>query len=57
MNRHGSTLHHICAGVALLLGVLLAAPLAAKELAAEQGASIDMPSGFTPGDGDGRTRF
>jgi hypothetical protein len=33
------------------------APLAAKELAAEQGASIDMPSGFTPGDGDGRTRF
>jgi hypothetical protein len=37
--------------------VLLAAPLAAKELAAEQGASIDVPSGFTPGDGDGRTRF
>ena len=36
---------------------MLAAPLAAKELAAEQGASIDMPSGFTPGDGDGRTRF
>jgi len=35
----------------------LAAPLAAKELAAEQGASIDMPSGFTPGDGDGRARF
>jgi hypothetical protein len=36
---------------------MLAAPLGAKELAAEQGASIDMPSGFTPGDGDGRTRF
>jgi hypothetical protein len=41
----------------LALCVALAAPLAAKELAAEQGASIDMPSGFIPGDGDGRTRF
>lgn len=39
------------------LVVALAAPLAAKELAAEQGASIDMPSGFTPAEGDGRTRF
>ena len=40
-----------------MLGVVLAAPLAAKELATGQGASIDMPSGFTPADGDGRTRF
>jgi hypothetical protein len=44
----------------LLLAVLAAfcaMPLAAKELAAEQGASIDMPSGLTPGEGDGQTRF
>jgi hypothetical protein len=40
----------------VLLGAALAVPLAAKELVTEQGASIDMPSGFTPGDGDGRTR-
>jgi hypothetical protein len=40
-----------------LLGAALAAPLGAKELATGQGASIDMPSGFAPGDGDGRTRF
>jgi hypothetical protein len=40
-----------------VLGVVLAAPLEARELSAEQGASIDMPSGFTPGEGDGRTRF
>jgi hypothetical protein len=57
MNRHASTQRRVSTVVALLLGVLLAAPLAAKELAAEQGASIDMPSGFTAGDGDGRTRF
>jgi hypothetical protein len=41
----------------LIFIAALATPLAAKELAAEQGASIDMPSGFTPGEGDGRTRF
>ncbi len=40
-----------------LLGIVLVAPLAAKELATGQGASIDMPSGFAPGEGDGRTRF
>ncbi len=37
--------------------MLLASPISARELAAEQGASIDMPSGLTPGEGDGRTRF
>ena len=45
------------AAILAVLGAALAVPLAAKELAAEQGASIDMPSGFIPGDGDGRTRF
>jgi len=40
-----------------VLAAALATPLAAKELATGQGASIDMPSGFTPGEGDGRTRF
>ena len=57
MNRRGLPLPRAVAAAALLFGVLLAAPLAAKELAAAQGASIDMPSGFTAGDGDGRTRF
>jgi hypothetical protein len=32
-------------------------PVAAKELATDTGAFIDMPSGFTPGEGDGKTRF
>jgi hypothetical protein len=36
---------------------VLASPLAAKELASDTGAFVDMPSGFTPGDGDGKTRF
>ena len=35
----------------------LVSPVAAKELASDTGAFIDMPSGFTPGDGDGKTRF
>jgi hypothetical protein len=43
--------------VLLALLAALAAPLAARELAAEQGASIDLPSGFTPGEGDGHSRF
>jgi hypothetical protein len=38
-----------------LLGAALA--LGAKELATGHGASIDMPSGFAPGDGNGSTRF
>jgi hypothetical protein len=38
-------------------GAVAAAPVQAKEFAAEQGASIDMPSGFTPEEGDGKTRF
>jgi hypothetical protein len=57
MNRHQGPAQHAALTAALLLGLLLGAPLAAKELAAEQGASIDMPSGFTAGGGDGRTRF
>jgi hypothetical protein len=44
------------AGIAVLL-TGLASPVAAKELATDTGASIDMPSGFTPGDGDGKTHF
>jgi hypothetical protein len=42
---------------AVVLAVVLAAPLAAKELATGRGASIDVPAGFTPGEGDGGTRF
>jgi hypothetical protein len=41
----------------VLVGAALAAPLGAKELATGKGASIDMPSGFAAGDGDGSTRF
>jgi hypothetical protein len=44
------------AALALLL-VGMASPVAAKELISETGAVIDMPSGFTPGEGDGKTRF
>jgi hypothetical protein len=40
-----------------LLVFIAASPVAAKELAADTGASVDMPSGFTAGDGDGKTRF
>ena len=36
---------------------ILASPIAAKELATDTGAVVDMPSGFTAGDGDGKTRF
>ncbi len=36
---------------------MLASPVAAKELATGTGAVIDMPSGFTAGDGEGKTRF
>jgi hypothetical protein len=35
----------------------LASPVAAKELATGTGAFIDMPSGFSPGEGDGESRF
>jgi hypothetical protein len=47
------------ARVALLaaFATMLVSPLAAKELATGTGAFIDLPSGFTPGDGDGKTRF
>jgi hypothetical protein len=34
-----------------------AVSIAAKELIADTGAVFDMPSGFTAGDGDGKTRF
>jgi hypothetical protein len=40
-----------------LFTTMLASPLAAKELASDTGAFVDMPSGFTPGEGDGKTRF
>lgn len=41
--------------VALAAG--LASPVAAKELTTDDGIFIDMPSGFTPGEGNGKTRF
>jgi hypothetical protein len=43
--------------LAVLLAVALASPAAAKELASATGAFFDLPSGFAPGDGDGKTRF
>ena len=39
------------------LGAALVSPVAAKELTSDDGIFIDMPSGFTPGEGDGKTRF
>ena len=39
------------------LGAALVSPVAAKELTSDEGIFIDMPSGFTPGEGDGKTRF
>jgi hypothetical protein len=36
---------------------LLLLPAAAKELISDSGAVVDMPAGFTPGDGDGKMRF
>jgi hypothetical protein len=42
--------------VAVFVAVL-ASPVGAKELASDTGAFFDLPSGFTPGDGDGKTRF
>jgi hypothetical protein len=41
---------------ALFIAVLVS-PVAAKELETGDGALIDMPSGFTPGDGEGKTRY
>lgn len=41
---------------ALFIAVLVS-PVAAKELATGDGAIIDMPSGFTPGDGEGKIRY
>jgi hypothetical protein len=35
----------------------LASPVGAKEIAFDTGAFFDLPSGFTPGDGDGKTGF
>ena len=43
--------------ISALFVTALSSPLAAKELASDTGAFFDMPSGFTAGDGDGKTRF
>ncbi|MCX7039648.1 MAG: hypothetical protein NT005_11030, partial [Spirochaetes bacterium] len=43
--------------VLLALGAALVSPVAAKELVSDDGIFIDMPSGFAPGEGDGKTRF
>ena len=40
-----------------ILFVALAFSASAKELASDTGAFFDLPSGFTPGEGDGKTRF
>jgi hypothetical protein len=41
--------------LALFITVLVS-PVAARELTTDTGAFVDVPSGFTPGEGDGRTR-
>ncbi len=41
----------------LLFGAAILPSVVAEELTTEEGIFIDMPSGFTPGEGDGRTRF
>jgi hypothetical protein len=43
--------------VFLALGAALVSPVEAKELTSDDGVFIDMPSGFAPGEGDGKTRF
>jgi hypothetical protein len=45
------------AAALLLFGAALLPLLEAEELTTQEGAVIDMPAGFTPGEGDGRTRF
>jgi hypothetical protein len=40
-----------------VLIVALAFPVAARELVSDTGAFFDLPSGFSAGDGDGKTRF
>ena len=47
-------------GFAAVLSCLALAALvrtAAEELTCDEGVVVDMPAGFTPGEGDGRTRF
>jgi hypothetical protein len=41
----------------IVFAAVLAAPLAAKEFTSDDGIFIDMPSGFAPGEGDGKSRF
>jgi hypothetical protein len=43
--------------VLLGLGLALLSPAAAEELTSDAGIFLDMPAGFTPGEGDGNTRF
>jgi hypothetical protein len=45
------------ATILFALGTALVSPVAAKELTSDDGIFIDMPSGFSPGEGDGETRF
>jgi hypothetical protein len=45
------------AAVLAAFAAAAAFPLSAEELATGTGAFFDLPSGFTPGDGDGKTRF
>ena len=48
----------ISASIALctLFVAVLVSPVAAKEIAIGDGVIVDMPSGFTPGDGEGKFR-
>ena len=45
------------AAVLLGLGAALLSPVTAEELTSDAGVFIDMPAGFAPGEGDGKTRF
>jgi hypothetical protein len=41
----------------MAFAVVLVSPAVARELVSGTGAVFDLPSGFTPGEGDGKTRF
>jgi len=55
--RHSAARVFISVSFLIVLGAALASPAAARELVSEDGIFIDMPSGFDPGEGDGKTRF
>ena len=47
----------VLAALLCCFGLALLASTSAEELTCDEGAIVDMPAGFAPGEGDGRTRF